>query len=141
MIAAGTRTPFCKAGTALESVSAVELGRVAGEQCLHRAEIDPAELDAVIVGNVATPAHAANIARVIALQMGLPHQVPAHTVSRNCASGMEAAIQAARLIVTGEAELVAVVGVEIYKQVERNLLSVGSFMILNLNIHYNDEIY
>src|SRR5687768_4596020 len=108
----GARTPFCKAGTALESVPAVELGSRVLREAIERAEVAPGDVDAVVVGNVAGPMDAANIGRVIALVAGLPDRVPAHTVSRNCASGMEALVDAARRIQAGEAALVAAVGVE-----------------------------
>jgi acetyl-CoA C-acetyltransferase/acetyl-CoA acyltransferase len=111
-IVQGVRTPFCKLGTALERFSALELGRTVLRECLYRAELDPAALDAVVLGSVAPPADAVNLARVVALQAGVPESVPALTVCRNCASGMEAVVQAARLVETGEAHVVAALGVE-----------------------------
>ena len=48
----------------------------------------------MIVGNAGMPADAANIARVIALRAGLPERIPAYSVQRNCASGMQAAASA-----------------------------------------------
>src|SRR6185295_9308618 len=111
-LAGGVRTPFCKAGGALDRLPAQELGRLALRELIERSEIDPARLDAVVVGNVANPMEAANVGRVIALLAGVPESVPAHTVSRNCASGMEAVVDAARRIASGEAHLVAAVGVE-----------------------------
>ena len=64
IVVAGVRTPFVKAGTDLGAVSAVELGRVALREAIERAEIDPDDLDEVVVGNVANPPEAANVARV-----------------------------------------------------------------------------
>src|SRR6185436_9971459 len=60
---------------------------------------------------------AANIARVIALRAGIPKERPAHSVSRNCASGIESIVEAARLIQTGEAEVVLAGGVENMSQI------------------------
>ncbi len=86
----GVRTPFCKAGTSLARLDAVELGRIAVTNLLKRTGLDPSLVDEVIFGCVSQPADAANIARVIALRSGIPEHVPAVTVHRNCASGIEA---------------------------------------------------
>jgi acetyl-CoA C-acetyltransferase/acetyl-CoA acyltransferase len=66
----------------------------------------------VIIGNVAQPPHAANIARVIALKAGIPARVPAVTVHRNCASGMEAITTAALKIAAGYGRVFIAGGVE-----------------------------
>lgn len=108
----GARTAFTKAGTDFKAVSAVDLGRAAAVEAMARAKVEPAEIDQAIFGNIATPPDAANIGRVIALRAGLPKEKPAHSVSRNCASGIESVVQAARLIQTGEADAVLAGGVE-----------------------------
>jgi acetyl-CoA C-acetyltransferase/acetyl-CoA acyltransferase len=108
----GVRTPFAKAFGALASVPAQELGRLATVAALERASIRPEQVDQVVFGNVAMPADAANIARVIALQAGIPRDRIAHTVQRNCASGLEAITTAAGLIRLGEARVVLAGGVE-----------------------------
>src|SRR3989338_966309 len=98
----GIRTPFCKMGTVFNDLGAQELGRIAARELIERTGIDVAAIDEVIFGNVAQPADAANIARVIALLSGIPKAVPAFTVHRNCASGIEAAVQAAMKIQLGQ---------------------------------------
>lgn len=108
----GARTAFTKAGTDFRDVSATDLGRAAAVEAMARANVDPAQVDQAIFGNIATPPDAANIGRVIALRAGLPKEKPAHSVSRNCASGIESVVQAARLIQTGEADVVLAGGVE-----------------------------
>ena len=115
-ILAGVRTPFVKAGGAFRRTPVYELGRVAIRELLARAELDPARLDEVVLGNCAQPAEAANVGRVTALQAGVPESVPAATVHRNCASGMEAVADAARRIATGEARLVLAGGMESMSQ-------------------------
>ena len=112
VVVAGVRTPFVKAATDFADVSAVELGRVAMREAIERSGIDPEDLDEVVVGNVANPPEAANVARVIALSAEVGKRVPAVTVSRNCASGMEAVVEAAYRIQAGHADLVAVGAVE-----------------------------
>jgi acetyl-CoA acyltransferase len=108
----GFRTPFAKAGTALASVPARELGRIAVRELLTRTGVDPAEVDEVILGNVAHPSDSMNIARVVALLAGIPETVPAVTVQRNCASGMEAIQQAHDRIASGNADLIVAGGTE-----------------------------
>jgi acetyl-CoA C-acetyltransferase/acetyl-CoA acyltransferase len=108
----GVRTPFTRAYGPLAGVPAQELGRSAVVGVLGRAGLRPEQVDQVVFGNVATPADAANVARVIALQAGVPRDRVAHTVSRNCASGLEAVTTAARLVQLGEAGLVVAGGVE-----------------------------
>jgi acetyl-CoA acetyltransferase family protein len=111
-IVEGVRTPFAKAFGALADVTAQELGRVAVVELLRRATLRPEGVDQVVFGNVAPPADAANIARVIALTAGIPRDRIAHTVQRNCASGMEAITTAAQLIQLGEAKSVVAGGTE-----------------------------
>jgi len=112
VVVAGVRTPFMKAGTLFGKVGAVELGRVAVREVIERAEIDADAIDEVIVGNIAGPADAANVARVIALEAKLPIKVPAFTVSRNCASGLESVVEGAYRIRSGDADLVIAGAVE-----------------------------
>ena len=108
----GIRTPFCKAGGVFASVQADDLATGVIKQLLLRTGVDGQEIDEVIIGNVAQPAHAANIARVIALKAGLPTSTPCHTVHRNCASGMQSITAGAAEILAGRADLVLAGGTE-----------------------------
>ena len=116
-IVTGTRTPFAKAFGPLAAVPAVELGRLVTTTVLQQAGLAPDKVDQVVFGNVATPADAANIARVIALKAGIPQDRIAHTVQRNCASGLEAVTTAAQLIQLNEASVVVAGGTESMSQV------------------------
>jgi acetyl-CoA C-acetyltransferase/acetyl-CoA acyltransferase len=111
-LVAGVRTPFCKMGTALAGVDAVDLGRTAAAAVLAQTGLDPAQIDEVIFGCVGQPADAANVSRVIALRAGVPDSVPAVTVHRNCASGFEAITQAAEKIAAGRGHIFLVGGTE-----------------------------
>ena len=112
VIVAGVRTPFVKAWTAFERVHPVELGRIVAREAVERAGVDPGEIDEVVVGNIAGPPDAANIGRVIALEAKIPQHVPAFTVNRNCASGIESVVDAAYRIRCGDADLALAVAVE-----------------------------
>ena len=117
VIVAGVRTPFVKAATQLAGVSAVQLGRTVVREAIERADLDPAAIDEVIVGNIAGPADAANVARVISLMAGVPRRVPGFTVNRNCASGLESIVEAAYRIRAGDADLVLAAAVESMSQI------------------------
>ncbi|MGC6367167.1 MAG: thiolase family protein [Candidatus Marinamargulisbacteria bacterium] len=106
------RTPFTKAGTLLKGIDADQLGVYPLKETILRSGVKPEEIDEVVVGCCGQPAHAANVGRVIALRAGIPHHVPAITVHRNCASGMEAISTGAQRLLLGEADIVATVGVE-----------------------------
>ena len=115
-ILAGVRTPFAKAGGVLRRSPVYELGRAVTAELLARQDVDPARLDEVIFGNCGNPAEAANVARITALLAGIPEPVPAVSVHRNCASGMEAVADAAYRIQAGSAKLVLAGGMESMSQ-------------------------
>jgi acetyl-CoA acetyltransferase family protein len=115
-ILAGVRTPFAKAGGVLKRTPVYDLGRVATSELLARQDVDPKRLDEVIFGNCGNPSEAANVARITALLAGVPEPVPAVTVHRNCASGMEAVADAAYRIQAGAAHLVLAGGMESMSQ-------------------------
>jgi acetyl-CoA acetyltransferase family protein len=112
VIAGGVRTPYVKAGSVFKDLSAVDLGRLVVSELVARTGIDPGTVDSVIMGNVAQPPEAVNVARVISLYAGIPDSVPGYTVHRNCASGIQSVVCAAQAIETGEAEVVVAGGIE-----------------------------
>src|ERR1041385_2964879 len=90
----GVRTPFIKAWTLFDRLTAQKLGGLCVQELLQRTEIDPSLVDEVIMGCVGQPIDAANVARVISLYAGIPKDKKAYTVNRNCASGFEAVTSA-----------------------------------------------
>ena len=116
-ILSGVRTPFVKAGSAFKKVPSYELGRIAAGEAMARADLDPARLDEVVFGHCAMPAEAANSSRIVALRAGVPERVPAFTVHRNCASGMEAVASALYRIHAGDAKLILAGGMESMSQI------------------------
>ncbi len=111
-IVSGVRTPMAKAGTLFKDTPADDLGAMIVREAVVRSGVRADEIDEVIIGNVAQPTRAANIARVIALKADLPVRVPAMTVHRNCASGMEAITTAALKILAGYGKIFVAGGVE-----------------------------
>jgi acetyl-CoA acyltransferase len=112
VVLGGVRTPFAKAGGALRRVPPLDLARLVVREALDRTALGPDLVDEVILGTGAPPAEAPNLARSAALLAGVPSRVPAHTVQRNCASGMEAIAQAADRVASGRARAVVAGGVE-----------------------------
>ncbi|HEV8113048.1 MAG TPA: acetyl-CoA C-acyltransferase [Planctomycetota bacterium] len=113
VLAAGLRTPWCRAGGAFAREDSGHLGALVGRELLARSDVDPAALDEVIAGCVGAAHDQANVARVIGLRAGVPRGVPARTVARNCASGMEAVTSAAASIEAGRGDLYLCIGVEV----------------------------
>lgn len=116
-IVAGKRTPFVKAFGALSGIAADQLGVMAVRESLKEAGLKADEVDEVVMGNVCGQSDAPNIARVIALRSGIPQDRIAHTVNRNCASGMESVFQASQIIRDGRAEVIVAGGTESMSQV------------------------
>lgn len=108
----GLRTPFIKAMGKPNPLSAADLAVAALGPLLARQPFKPSEIDEVIAGCVAPAADEANIARIIALRSGCGIEVPAFTVQRNCASGLQALESAALNIRSGKSELVLAGGTE-----------------------------
>jgi acetyl-CoA acetyltransferase family protein len=111
-IIAGVRTPFCKAGGAMQGAAAADLAAHVFRETLDRTGIDPRQIDEVILGCAGPDAREANVARVAALRAGVPQSVTAVTVMRNCASGMEAVLEAQTKMRAGQGEVFLVGGAE-----------------------------
>jgi acetyl-CoA C-acetyltransferase len=109
----GARTPFLKARTEPGPFSASDLAVACARPVLARQPFPASQLDEVIVGCIIPAADEANIARLIALRLGCGKRVPAHTVQRNCASGLQAIATAAERILLGRAHLVLAGGTEV----------------------------
>lgn len=112
VIVSPVRTPVGAHGGALRSLRAQDLACIVFKAVLERTGIDPGILDEVILANIGQPSDAANIARVAALMAGVPIHVPAFTVQRNCASGMQAITSAYQAIQAGDGEIYLVGGTE-----------------------------
>ena len=109
----GCRTPFLKARGRPGPFTAADLAVAAGRPLLARQPFPADAFDEVIAGCVMPGPDEANIARVAALRLGCGEQVPAFTVQRNCASGMQALDTAARNITLGRSDLVLAGGIEV----------------------------
>ena len=107
-----SRTPFIKAEQGPGAFSASDLAVAACRPLLLRQPFLPLELGEVVTGCMIPSSEEANIARVISLRVGCGKEVPAYTVQRNCASGMQALDSAMKDIQLGRHELVLAGGTE-----------------------------
>jgi acetyl-CoA C-acetyltransferase len=107
----GNRTPFLKA-KGIGPFSGSDLAVDAGMSLLNRQPFSPTELNEVIIGCAMPSPDEANIARVVSLRLGCGDKVPAFTVMRNCASGMQALDNAAIQIANGRSDLVLAGGTD-----------------------------
>lgn len=107
------RTPVGKYGGALSAVRPDDLSASVLRALVERTNIDPADIDDVILGcaNQAGEDNR-NVARMAVLLAGLPYSVPGVTVNRLCASSLEAVVQAGRALRSGEAQMMIAGGVE-----------------------------
>ena len=75
-VIAGCRTPFARAGTAYRDLTAVDLAKACVRELLERAEVDPAWIGSVVMGQVMPSVKAPNLAREVGLRVGLPRRCP-----------------------------------------------------------------
>lgn len=108
----GARTPFLKARGKPGPYAAADLAVAAGRPLLARMPFEPEAIDEAIVGCVIPAPDEANIARIIALRLGCGKRMPAYTVQRNCASGLQAVASGYERIALGYSDLVLVGGTE-----------------------------
>src|SRR5437588_1723736 len=113
VILSAVRTPVGRYGGALAGTRPDDLAALVVAAAVERAGVDPEQIEDVFLGcaNQAGEDNR-NVARMALLLAGLPESVPGVTLNRLCASGLEAAVQAARGIKTGELELCIASGVE-----------------------------
>ncbi len=109
---AGLRTPFVKAGTVFNELSALDLGRIVVSELVQRADLDPAEIDQLVFGTVIPTLLATSIAREVVIAAGLPRKIETHTVMRACATSVQAMTDAASTIALGTSDVAIVGGTE-----------------------------
>jgi acetyl-CoA C-acetyltransferase len=112
VIVGAVRTPIGRFGGAYKDLTAQDLASRTIKEVLSRTHLDPALVDEVIFGCIVQGSDAANIARVAALMAGMPVEVPAYTVQRNCASGQAAITCAVQAIQAGDGDIYMCGGVE-----------------------------
>ncbi|MEE8250329.1 MAG: acetyl-CoA C-acyltransferase [Gemmatimonadales bacterium] len=111
-VVAGCRTPFCKAGTDLKGISAVDLAKHATVELIHRANLDGHAVDEMFFGQVVPNPLVPNLAREVSLLPQFPKHIPAASINRACASANAAIVDGASQIALGNADVVIAGGAE-----------------------------
>lgn len=112
VIVAARRSPLGSFGGSLKGVSAVDLATTVLTETLKDINLDPKEVNEVILGNVLSAGLGQNVARQIALNSGLPQSTPALTINKVCGSGLKTIMLGAQSILAGDNEVVVVGGTE-----------------------------
>ena len=112
------RTPVGAFGGALKAVPVEELGATVARAIVSRTKIDPARIDDVVFAQSYTNGETPCTGRWIALQAGLPIEVPGMQLDRRCGGGVQALATAAMMVQTGAADVVLAGGVESMSNVE-----------------------
>ena len=112
VIIGGVRTPFIKAFDQFLSLDAIDLSVRAVNALIDRFALEKSCVDSIVWGGVILPSASPNVGREVVLDIGLPHHVDAMTVTRACASGLQAVTSAAAAIERGECEVVIAGGAD-----------------------------
>src|SRR6266496_1969028 len=105
VVLSGVRTAIGKYGGSLKDTAPSELAAAVVREAVKRADIAPADIGHVVFGNIIhTDAHDMYLARVAAVNGGLPVETPALTLNRLCGSGLQAIVSAAQTIYMGDAK-------------------------------------
>jgi len=111
-VVSAARTPIGAYLGSLAALSAPRLGATAIQAALERAGVAAPQVDEVFMGNVLSAGIGQAPARQAAIFAGVPHAVPATTVSKVCGSGLQAVVFGARALALGDAEIVVAGGME-----------------------------
>lgn len=112
VIVDAVRTPVGTFGGSLKGISAVDLGVIALKEALSRSRLEGSQVDEVVLGNVLQAGLGQNPARQVSIRAGLPHEVPAFTINKVCASGLKSVFLAAQSVMLEDAEVVVAGGIE-----------------------------
>ena len=112
VILGAARTPIGRYGGSLRNVHPAELGAVAAKAALERAGIPAHRIDEVLIGHGRQAGSGPNPARQVGKRAGIPDTVPAQTINKACASGMQTIATGAQSIMLGEAEFILAGGIE-----------------------------
>lgn len=111
-IISAVRTPIGSFGGKLSGLTAVELGSIAIKGALSKANVDPKEVQEVIMGNVLSANLGQAPARQASIGAGIGYNVPCTTVNKVCSSGMKAVMFGAQSIMIGQNDVVVAGGME-----------------------------
>jgi len=111
-VVGAARTPIGRYGGTLRNVHPAELGAVAARAAIERAALSPDDIDEVLIGHARQAGSGPNPARQVGIRAGVPDSVPAQTINKACASGMQTIATGAQSILLGDADIVLAGGIE-----------------------------
>ncbi|MFC7371160.1 acetyl-CoA C-acetyltransferase [Fictibacillus iocasae] len=141
VIVSAVRTPIGNFMGALQSVSAVKLGALVISEALKKANVNPGDVDEVIMGNVLQAGLGQNPARQAAITAGIPVEVPSMTINKVCGSGLKALHLACQSIWLGESHIAVCGGMENMSQSPyimkdaRSGLRMGDSKVVDTMVH------
>ena len=112
VIIEGARTPIGRFVGSFADTPAVELGTLAVQEAMRRADVAPDQIDQTIIGHARQAGNGPNTGRQVSVRAGVPIEVAAYNVNMACGSGMKAVQLAAQQIVLGDADVVLAGGME-----------------------------
>jgi len=117
LIVGAVRTAIGDFGGTLKDVAPAHLGTLVIAEALRRSGLEPSDAQHVVLGQaIPSEPRDSYVARIAAVNAGIPVEAPALTVNRLCASGMQAIVSGAQLVTLGEAEVVVTGGTESMSQ-------------------------
>lgn len=144
VIVDAVRTPVGQAGKSFQKIQSFELGSQVVEEIIKRNGVKKEDIDGVVAGEISQSSKAPNVARVLSVKAELPLKANAVTIANNCVSGYEAIFEATRRIITGENEMVMVVGEESMSNMpiylENTRLSPKTATVPKLKTNWNDAL-
>jgi acetyl-CoA C-acetyltransferase len=112
VIVSATRTAIGTLGGALAQIPATKLGAIAVREAARRANLEPTQVEEVILGHVLPAGLGLNPGRVAAIEAGIPKEVGSFTVNKACGSGLKAVVLAAQAIQLDQADAIIAGGME-----------------------------
>lgn len=116
VIVSARRSPIGNFGGVFKNMTAVDLATAVVKESIESINLDPKEVNEVIIGNVLSAGLGQNVARQIAIKSGIPKEVPSFTVNKVCGSGLKTVTLAAQSIIAGDNDVVIAGGTESMSQ-------------------------
>lgn len=139
-ILSAVRTPIGNIGGTLKNIQPEKLLEIVFSGAIEKAGIKASDIDEVIAGQTKQSTDAPNIARLSSLMAKIPEEIPAYTVHRQCASGLQAIWNGMQAICCGDADVVLAGGVEsmstapFYIRGARYGVGTGNALLLDPNV-------
>jgi acetyl-CoA C-acetyltransferase len=112
VILSAARTPIGKMGGGLSSLQATELGGIAMQAALERAQVEPDQIQHVVMGHVLQAGQGQITSRQAQINAGIPKEVSSETINKVCASGLRSCVIIDQAVRAGDVDLALAGGME-----------------------------